>query len=219
MMPMMTRTHPDDNYVDLNSSQGVDPNSSKGVDPSSSEGVDPMASESVDRMSSEAVDTMLTWTPAKLLSVLILNLSCGHTIRLLKSRMPVDFITSAIAAIKAIAAIAAIAPIPGHLAVECAISSKGGIICTVESLSSVRTLPVSGTLQLRAYEGLRFDSYLYLIVLENGIQIMFARGLITCCDEPVKTIDWLSLSPRWQKAYIVAASPNPQPHDDILYND
>jgi len=30
-------------------------------------------------------------------------------------------------------------------------------------------------------------------------------------------IDWLSLSLRWQVAYKVAASPNPQPYDDILY--
>ena len=39
------------------------------------------------------------------------------------------------------------------------------------------------------------------------------------CDEPVETIDWLSLSLRWHVAYIVAASPNPQPRDDVLYKD
>jgi len=42
---------------------------------------------------------------------------------------------------------------------------------------------------------------------------------VNCCDEPVETIDWLSLSLRWHVAYIVAASPNPQPRDDILYKD
>jgi hypothetical protein len=53
VMPMLTRTHPDDG--------DVDPNSSEGVDPSSSEGVD--------TMSSEGVDTMLTQTyPALLLN-------------------------------------------------------------------------------------------------------------------------------------------------------
>jgi len=40
-----------------------------------------------------------------------------------------------------------------------------------------------------------------------------------CCDEPVETIDWLSLSLRWHIAYIVAASPNPQPRNDVLYKD
>jgi len=38
-------------------------------------------------------------------------------------------------------------------------------------------------------------------------------------DEPVKTIDWLSLSLRWHVAYIVAPSPNPKPRDDVLYKD
>jgi len=58
MMPMLTRTHPDD--------ADVDPNSSEGVDPSSSEGV----------------DTMLTQTPPKLLSVLVPNVSCRCVVRL-----------------------------------------------------------------------------------------------------------------------------------------
>jgi len=40
-----------------------------------------------------------------------------------------------------------------------------------------------------------------------------------CCDVPVKTIDWLDLSLRWHVAYIVAASPNPQPREDVLYKD
>jgi len=40
-----------------------------------------------------------------------------------------------------------------------------------------------------------------------------------CCDEPVKTIDSLSLSLRWHVAYIVTASPNPQPPDDVLDKD
>jgi hypothetical protein len=40
-----------------------------------------------------------------------------------------------------------------------------------------------------------------------------------CCDEPVETIDSLSLSLRWYLAYIVDASPNPQPRDDVLYKD
>jgi len=66
MMPMLTRTHPDD----------------ADVDPNSSEGVDPMSSEGVDTMSSEGVDTMLTQTPAKLLSVLVPNVSCRRIVRL-----------------------------------------------------------------------------------------------------------------------------------------
>jgi len=37
-----------------------------------------------------------------------------------------------------------------------------------------------------------------------------------CCDEPVKTTDWLSQSQQWHVAYIVTASPNPKPRDDIL---
>jgi len=46
-------------------------------------------------------------------------------------------------------------------------------------------------------------------------------GMLTtkCCDEPVETIDWLSLSLRWHVAYLVAASPNPKPRDDVLYKD
>jgi len=40
-----------------------------------------------------------------------------------------------------------------------------------------------------------------------------------CYDEPIEMIDWLSLSLKWHVAYIVAASPNPKPRDDILYKD
>jgi len=40
-----------------------------------------------------------------------------------------------------------------------------------------------------------------------------------CCDQPVETIGWLSLSLRWHVADIVAASPDPQPRDDVLYKD
>ena len=113
------RTHPNDADVDPNSSDGVDPSSSEGVDPSSSKGVDTMSSEGVDTMSpegvdtmsSEGVDTMLTQTPAKLLSVLVPNVSCRRIVRLPLSRIPVELITVAIAAIAAITAIAAIAAI------------------------------------------------------------------------------------------------------------
>jgi hypothetical protein len=74
----------------------------------------------------------------------------------------------------------------------------------------------SVTLRPWSYEGSEFDCY-HLIVVENGIRIVVAPGLITCYDKPVKTIDWLSLSLRWHVASIVAASPNPQPSDDVLY--
>jgi len=74
----------------------------------------------------------------------------------------------------------------------------------------------SGTLLPRSYEGSRSDCY-RSIVVENGIRMVVAPGLITCCDEPVETIDWLSLSLSWHVAYIVAASPNPQPRDDVLH--
>ena len=56
-------------------------------------------------------------------------------------------------------------------------------------------------------------------MLENGVGIVVAHPLITYCDEPVETIDWLSLSLRWHVAYIVGASPNPWPRDDLLYKD
>jgi hypothetical protein len=69
---MLTRTHPDDANVDRISSDGVDP--------SSSDGVDTMSSVGVDTMPSEGVDTMLTQTPAKLLAVLVPNMSCGHVV-------------------------------------------------------------------------------------------------------------------------------------------
>jgi len=48
-------------------------------------------------------------------------------------------------------------------------------------------------------------------------------GIFETCqdrfDEPVETIDCLSLSPGLYAANAVAASPNPQPRDDILYKD
>jgi hypothetical protein len=101
MTPMLTRTHPDD--------ANVDPNSSEGVDPSSSAGVDPNSSEGVDTMSSEGVDTMLTETPAKLLSVPFLNMSCRLVVRWPKSRLPLELMTVPITAIAVITAISAIA--------------------------------------------------------------------------------------------------------------
>jgi hypothetical protein len=82
MMPMLTRTHPDDADVDPNSFEGVDLSSSEGVDMMSSEGVDMMSSKGVDMMSSEGVDTMWTQPPATLLSILVLNVSCRRIVRL-----------------------------------------------------------------------------------------------------------------------------------------
>jgi len=90
MMPILTRTHPDDADVDSNSSESADRSSSEGVDTSSSEGVDmmfsygvdKMSSEGVDRSSSEGVGTMVTQTPAKLLSVLVPNVSCQRVLQL-----------------------------------------------------------------------------------------------------------------------------------------
>jgi len=46
----------------------------------------------------------------------------------------------------------------------------------------------SGTLRPRSYDGSRSDCY-RLIVVENGVRIVVAPGLITCCDEPLETID------------------------------
>jgi hypothetical protein len=57
MMPMLSRTHPEDAAGDLNSSDRVDPGSS--------DGVDPVISEGVDTMFFYGADTMLTQTPAK----------------------------------------------------------------------------------------------------------------------------------------------------------
>jgi len=65
MIPMLTRTPPDDADVDSYSSEGVNPISSGGVDT--------MSSKAVDTMSSAVVDTMLTQTAAKLHSVLVPN--------------------------------------------------------------------------------------------------------------------------------------------------
>jgi len=109
---MLTRFQPDD--------ANVGPNSSECVDPSSSDGV----------------DTMLTQTPAKLLSVLVPNMSWWCVVRLPQSRIPLEFNTAAIAVIVVIVAIA------GIYAVECEISSIGGIrvICIVESSTWVRSL-------------------------------------------------------------------------------
>ena len=73
-MLMLTRTHPDNDDVDLNSSEGDDPSSSEGVDPSSPDGVDTSCSK--------GVDMLLTPTPAKLLSVHVPNMSCRHIVRL-----------------------------------------------------------------------------------------------------------------------------------------
>jgi hypothetical protein len=133
-------------------------------------------------MSSKGVDTMLTQTPAKLLSVLIPNVSCQRIVRLTESSIPIELNTTAIAALKA---------------VECEISSRG---CS-ESIASWNCRPesvgcpeprcvrnASGTLRPRSYEGLRFDCYHWMVV-ENGIRIVVTPGLITCCDEPVETID------------------------------
>jgi len=64
-----------------------------------------MSSEGVDPMSSEGLDTMLTQTPAKMLSVLVPNVSYRRIVRLPKSRLPVELITAAIAAIAAIKAL------------------------------------------------------------------------------------------------------------------
>jgi hypothetical protein len=82
MMPMLTRTHPDDADVEPNSSEGVDPSSSDGVDMMSSEGVDMMSSEGVDMMFSEGVDMMLTQPPATLLYILVPNVFCRRIVRL-----------------------------------------------------------------------------------------------------------------------------------------
>jgi hypothetical protein len=40
-----------------------------------------------------------------------------------------------------------------------------------------------------------------------------------CFDEPVEMIDQLSVRPTWHVAYLLAARPNPQPYDDIIYKD
>jgi len=80
MMPMFTRTHPDYADVKLNSSEGADPSLSKGVDPMSSDSVDTMSSEGVDMISFEGVDTMLTKATAKLLSMLVPNVSCRRIV-------------------------------------------------------------------------------------------------------------------------------------------
>lgn len=47
----------------------------------------------------------------------------------------------------------------------------------------------SGTLRPRAHKGLQFHCYLRLIVVENDVTIVVTPGLITCCNEPVETID------------------------------
>jgi len=57
------------------------------------------------------------------------------------------------------------------------------------------------------------------LIFLNHFRVSFYCSLHLCCDEPVETIDWLSLSLRWHVAYIVAASPNPMPRDELLYKD
>jgi hypothetical protein len=42
---------------------------------------------------------------------------------------------------------------------------------------------------------------------------------MTCCEEPVETIEWLSVCVQCDVAYLLAEHPNPQPHDDLLYKD
>jgi len=44
-------------------------------------------------------------------------------------------------------------------------------------------------------------------------------GTISCCDEPVETIDRFTLTLGWNIACIVATRAYPQPRDDIHYND
>jgi len=58
----------------------VEPNSSNGIDLSSIVDVDQISAESVDTMSSEGVYSMLTQTPAKLLSILVPNVSCRRVV-------------------------------------------------------------------------------------------------------------------------------------------
>jgi hypothetical protein len=67
-----------------------------------------------------------------------------------------------------------------------------------------------------SYEGSRLDCY-HFIVVENGVWIVFAPGVITYCDAAFKTIDWFSASRTWHVAIILAANPYPHPHDDGLY--
>jgi len=74
----------------------------------------------------------------------------------------------------------------------------------------------SGILWPYTYEGPLSDSS-HLIVVKNSVRLVFVPGLMTCFDEPVRTIDWLCPSLRCHVGYVVAASCNPQPRDDILY--
>jgi len=84
-------------------------------------------------------------TPANLLSILGPNVSRGHIVRLLLSRIPIDLNTVcliaivAIAPIMAIVAIIAITAIPGLQVVQCEIMSTAGIICTADLSSWVHT--------------------------------------------------------------------------------
>jgi len=56
----------------------------------------------------------------------------------------------------------------------------------------------SGTLRPRLYEGSRFDCYLRLIVVENGVRIVVAPGLITCWDQSSTNRDIeLTIVQRW----------------------
>jgi hypothetical protein len=51
-----------------------------------------------------------------------------------------------------------------------------------------RVCCISGTLRLLLYEYSSLVCY-YVIVGENGVQIVVTCGLDTCCDEPVEMID------------------------------
>jgi len=86
----------DDADVARSFSEGVDPSSSQGVDPSSFQGV----------------DLNTSCTAAKLLSVLVRNLSCRSIVRLLTLCIPLEHLTAAIVAIGAIAAIRPLRPFP-----------------------------------------------------------------------------------------------------------
>ena len=109
---------------------------------------------------------------------------------------------AAITAITAIAAIAAIAAIVGLFVVECQISSTGAIFALmnpcpefVGCLDPRCIRNTSRTLLPRLYGGSQFHCYRRDVV-KNGVWIVVAPGLITCCVKPVKTTDWLSLSLR-----------------------
>jgi len=84
------------------------------------------------------------------------------------------------------------------------------------SLSISRQLPSSLFTWKRLTPAGRKQCWLRLPPI---VEMVFVTACHVCCDEPVETIDWLSLSLRWHVAYIVANSPNPQPRDDVLNKD